>query len=217
MAEVGALTVEEYFAKLAEDNERVVISGDLAMWQSFDSDRHPDLQKAVKVIKRWYNERLTCGGALVLAGGYGCGKTHLAKAICDMMPTKAIMFEETKLFKDIQNGYSGNGNSEYAFMRQARQAQLLIYDDLGSYETENFGWVQGIYRQLFDQRAEQGKPFLITTNLSLKTFGNNPSQFATRLGGRNFSRVMGAVDLPCYIVNLFNVPDYRLRNFLRAA
>jgi DNA replication protein DnaC len=208
------LTIQEYFNELAKDNQKQIINGSISKWHSFDSDRHPDLINAVKTIKRWYNERLPQGGALIISGNYGCGKTHLCQAIKDLYSIYAIMFDEMELFKNIQAGYNGYGTSEAAYMKQARRAKLLIYDDLGSYETDNLRWVQGFYRQLFDKRYEEGKGYLITTNLSLKNrYKNEPSPFAERVGGRNFSRIMGATELNEYVINLSNVPDYRLRKF----
>jgi len=214
LVETEGQTVVDYFEALAGGNGQNpahVIDGSRAMWDSFNSDRHPKLQEAVRIIKKWYNQRLDVGGALIIAGGYGCGKSHLAKAVADLYGWQAVFYEETKLFKAIQQGYGGHGDSEHTIFMKARRAPLLIYDDLGSYETDNDAWIQNIYRQLFDRRFEEGKGFLITTNLALK---GTPSEFEERVGGRNFTRILGAVEHPEYYVNLFGVPDYRLRHFV---
>lgn len=217
LIEQNGQTVVDYFQALVAGqetgNERQVVEGCRRRWESFDSDRHPDLVKAIKAIKKWYNQRLALGGALIIAGGFGCGKTHLAQALADLYGWKAVFFEETKLFKSIQESYGGYGESEASLIKRAWRSPLLIFDDLGSYKTDRLDWVQNIYRQLFDRRFEEGKAYLITTNLSLKAGPDGRSEIEQRVGGRNFTRIMGAVEHSEFYVNLFNVPDYRLRNF----
>jgi len=193
------------------------IGGNLDRWRNFDSDRQPDLIKAVKTIKKWYEHRLNDGGGLILAGGYGAGKTELARAIKEAFGYGAIFWNEEKLVEAIQGGYGHkNGRSQESIMIECWRSPLLILDDLGGYTTENTPWVQNIYYSLFDGRHEAGKAFIITTNLSYKPSqqGNimYPSEFQERVGNRNFSRIMGAVDTGEYCIDLFNVPDYRLRN-----
>ena len=218
MIEAEGQTVADYWNALAAGEEtgnpKETVCGNRARWEAFDSDRHPALVGAVRTIKQWYNQRQPVGGALIIAGGFGCGKTHLARAIADLFGYAAVFYEETKLFKSIQDGYSGQGDSEATYIRRAWRSPLLVFDDLGSYETDRgLAWVQNIYRQLFDRRYEAGKAFVITTNLSLKAGPDGRSEIEQRVGGRNFTRIMGAVEHPEYYINLFDVPDYRLRNF----
>ena len=150
LSEAGGQTVSDYWNALAagEDtgNPKETVSGNRARWESFDSDRHPALVVAVRTIKQWYNQRQPSGGALIIAGGFGCGKTHLARAITDLFGWTAVFYEETKLFKAIQEGYSGFGDSEATYIKRARRSPLLVFDDLGSYETDRLAWAQNIYR-----------------------------------------------------------------------
>lgn len=196
----------------AEQNpDREVIQGQRAYWDSFNSDRHPDLQKAVKVVKRWYNDRLDSGGGLILAGNWGSGKSHLAKAIWELYGSGAIFWNEIVLLKTIQGGYGGKGRTEESIYGDIRRARLLIYDDLGAYPTNSPDWLQSVYYNLFDGRLEAKLATLITTNLPLKA--DNAFPLEERVGSRVFSRLVGQLGTMDYYVDMFAVPDYRKRNF----
>jgi DNA replication protein DnaC len=182
---------------------------DRELWNSFESDRHPDLIKAVKTIREWYNERIEVGGALVLAGGYGCGKTHLARAILRMYGPFAHFLYEPEFIASIQDTYSGNG-SEARIYRMIASHKLLIIDDLGAYEVSEKSerWLQNIYQRLLNNRFEQGKATLITTNLD-----DGTGDLRYRLGEKCYDRLLGALEHTRFYVNLFDVPSYRARNF----
>lgn len=227
LADKNGMTVADYFQAIRTGqptgNEAVSIKSSRRLWESFNSDRHPALQKAVKVIKRWYKERIEQGGAIILAGNCGSGKSHLANAIYEIYGFGAVMWNEIELVKAIQSGYGGGGRSEESIYTHCRRAKLLVYDDLGAYTTQNLEWMQGIYYSLFNARQEAGLATFITTNIPLAqsetkyNAENKPvvltwSPLEERLGLRCYSRVMGAVDDLQYYVDLFDVPDYRQRN-----
>lgn len=219
-AERNQATINQYFEALHAGEvvtERVVVSGCRARWERFQSDRHPTLAKAVKTIMKFYNERIDAGGGLLLTGGHGCGKTELARAIKELYGIHAVFWDERELVKAIQDSYGhrGGGQSEASIFNQCRRARLLIYDDLGAYETDNEAFIQNIYRGLFDGRFEAGRATLITTNLSGTCSNGGRSEFEERVGARNFSRILGQIEHTEFWVDLTGVPDYRLRNFAR--
>lgn len=222
----NGMTIADYFAALQAGQLAVPpdaleeIDTSRVKWDSFDSDRHPSLQKGVKIIKQWYNDRIDSGGAIILAGNCGCGKTHLADAIYKLYGFGAAYWNEADLVEKLQAGYGNKGGRDLeSVANQCRRSKLLIFDDLGAYETDNLKWMQNIYMTLFDGRPEAGRATFITTNLQLYQkiieAGKDTiySPIEHRLGGRVYSRLMGAVDNLTYYVNLFDVPDYRLRNF----
>jgi DNA replication protein DnaC len=221
VANRDGMTLEDYYnalnaGTLVSENAQPVNTS-RARWDSFDSDRHPALKKGVKVIKRWYNDRLDLGGALILAGNCGCGKTHLAQAIYDLYGYGAIYLNEIEMVSKIQASFGGaGGQSLESITNYTDRARLIIYDDLGAYETDNSQWMQNIYMKLFSGRHEAGKAALITTNLKnidTDSEGQVFSPLTNRLGQRVYSRLMGAVGEMKYFIDLFSVPDYRLRNF----
>lgn len=177
------------------------------LWDTFNSDRHPHLAEGVKTVVDWVNNRIEQGGAIILAGGYGSGKSHIAHAICEMYGPAAVYCNESELLAAIRNSYDRGSESEMSIFRRHRMAKILIYDDLGVYRTDSIDWLQNIYYRLFDDCGA----LLLTTNLPLADGEGRPIQ--DRLGRRVYSRVMGKLDTLDYYVDLFDVPDYRLRNF----
>jgi len=192
-------------------NERQAIQGRQELWNSFNSDRHQQLTNAVRVVRDWYNHRLDVGGGLILAGGCGSGKSHLAKAVWELYGYGAVYWNEIRLIEVLQSGYGGGGRTEESVFADVRRAKLLIYDDLGAYQTTNLEWLQRVYYNLFDSREEDGKATMITTNLPL-VFGQS-KPFEDRVGRRVFSRIMGQINERQYYVDMFAVPDYRTRKF----
>lgn len=199
---------------------RHIIRTSKESWLTFDFERHPDLLTARGIIARWYNDHLPRGAALILAGNTGCGKSRLAQALREMYgPMKVCYLNELELINDIQAGYGGKGGKtleEISMM--SWHADWLVLDDFGAYPTENLPWIQGIYYTLFDRKYENRKGILLTTNLHLTVFnpsGDLYSPLGDRLGPRCSSRIMGQLtgitgDLSYYI-DLFNVPDYRIK------
>jgi DNA replication protein DnaC len=128
--------------------------------------------------------------------------------------------------KKIQATYSEKGQSEENVIRALFSQKLLILDDLGTYRTENQGFLSNIYNRIFnDYLAVKNKPLLITTNLPLMIEdeedenGNmkfKPPNIEDRIGARSFSRLcdgLGKIKLGRY-VDLFDVSDYRIEKFL---
>lgn len=191
----------------------VVFSGDRSRWDAFDWQRHPSLAKAKKVIVDWYND-LPGSGALVLAGNNGSGKTHIARALCDLFGGwRTSFYGEVALAKAIQQTYDNRSVSEDGFIKQAIfRPEVFILDDLGTYQAKDMSWMSNVYNRLFDEfLTSMGKPLLVTTNLPLVGPGRS---IETRIGNRSFSRLCGAMRTQSAYVNLFDVSDYRIERFL---
>jgi DNA replication protein DnaC len=189
-----------------------VIAGNLDRWNSLKWDAHPALLAAKKIIVEWSRTRIQ-GGGLIIAGKPGCGKTHIAQAIADARGPLATLVNEVEFIKAIQATYgSRDGQTENSISSRYTSAELLIYDDLGAYTSNNLDWLQGLYYNLFNGRKEVGRATIITTNLPLIDHAKN-SPLRDRVGYRVFSRLLDQVGEEKYFVDLFSVPDYRLRGF----
>ena len=109
-------------------------------------------------------------GWLVLKGGYGCGKTHLAAAIANfrLAARKRAMFVSTPdLLDHLRAAYSPNAVLSYdSRFEEVRNAPLLILDDLGT--QSNTEWAQEKLYQIFNHRYNAKLPTVITTNLELE-------------------------------------------------
>lgn len=203
----------EYWERLKSGDSMIglmaqpmVIQPDLALWESFDP-YHSQLANARRRVGEWYNERLQNGYGVILAGNCGSGKTHLAKAIRDIHILRVKYWSEIDLIKTIQKSFGNKeAKSKAEILLEIDRAGLFILDDLGAYETDNDQWMQTIYMDLFDARCDAKKPFFITTNL-------NKDGLFNRVGDRVASRLLGGIGDRRFFVELFDVPDYRIKDY----
>lgn len=126
-------------------------------------------------LKRAYQRALTYAqapdGWLILKGGYGCGKTHLAAAIanCRLSLGHSALFVNTPdLLDHLRATYGPNSLTSYdQRFEQVRNTPLLILDDLGS--QSNTEWAQEKLYQIFNYRYNARLPTVITTNEELES------------------------------------------------
>ncbi len=109
-------------------------------------------------------------GWLVLKGGYGCGKTHLAAAIANQriaMGHSALFVSTPDLLDHLRATYSPGATTGYdERFEQIRNTPLLILDDLGT--QSNSDWAQEKLYQIFNHRYNGRLPTVVTTNLELE-------------------------------------------------
>lgn len=199
------------------------VTGKRELWDSLDTSVHGDLEQGKQLVHAWYKFGMNEGYSCLVAGNVGCGKSHLARAILEAMtPFKAIFIEETKFIKQLQDSYGDNATSELAIIERCVEAELLIYDDLGAYQTNNLGWIENIYRMIFENRLAKKRPVLFTTNLSFSQNDNGDfGLLEDHIGRRNYDRLLRGIftDNGPYYADLFNVPSYqsnKLAQFLEA-
>ena len=110
-------------------------------------------------------------GWLVLKGGYGCGKTHLAAAIANYrldLGHPVLFINTPDLLDHLRSSfgpYAATGYDER--FEQVRNASLLILDDLGT--QSNTEWAQEKLYQIFNYRYNARLPTIITTNEPLES------------------------------------------------
>lgn len=184
----------------------MVIESDRTLWEQFNA-YHLQLVNARRRVGEWYNDRLPLGCGIILAGNCGCGKTHLAKAIRDIHIMRVKYWSEIDLIKMIQKSFGNKeSKSKAEILLEIDRAELFILDDLGAYETDNDQWMQTIYMDLFDARCDAKRPWMITTNLT-------KDRLFPRVGDRVASRLLGGINGRDYFVEMFDVPDYRMRDY----
>jgi len=109
-------------------------------------------------------------GWLVLTGGYGCGKTHLAAAIANDRIDRghpAIFVVVPDLLDHLRTTFGPSSETQYDKMfEQVRSTQLLILDDMGSQSATP--WAQEKLFQLLNHRYNAQLPTVITTNQRLE-------------------------------------------------
>jgi DNA replication protein DnaC len=114
----------------------------------------------------------TPGGWLLLEGGYGCGKTHLAAAVGNMRLQRGdivLFITVPDLLDHLRSTYGPTAEVAYddSFER-IRNAQFLILDDLGSESPSP--WAQEKLFQLLNHRYNRHLPTVVTTNHDLDRF-----------------------------------------------
>jgi DNA replication protein DnaC len=108
-------------------------------------------------------------GWLLLQGGYGCGKTHLAAAIGNFAVSLGVptLFVTVPDLLDLMR--QSYGDREVGFEErfdEIRRAPLLIMDDFGTQNATP--WAQEKLFQIVNYRYINRLALVVTTNLSLK-------------------------------------------------
>ena len=146
----------------------------LASWRPCRVSARPRLTR-LRSSTRWCRPRLrrpepayalAPTGWLLLIGGNGCGKTHLAVAIARerLAADKAVLFLVVPdLLDHLRATYAPGSPVTYnAFCQQVREAELLVLDDLGSEQSSP--WATEKLFQLLNHRYNAELPTVITTN-----------------------------------------------------
>jgi DNA replication protein DnaC len=135
-------------------------------------------------------------GWLLLQGGYGCGKTHLAAAIANFavdMGVPTLFLTVPDLLDMLRFSYDSEDTTFESRFNEIRNASLLILDDFGTQNAT--GWAQEKLFQIINYRYINKLPLVITTNLSLDDI---EARFRSRLADRG---LVSDVRI--------NAPDYR--------
>ncbi len=110
-------------------------------------------------------------GWLILKGGYGCGKTHLAAAVANHrinLGHPVLFINTPDLLDHLRSAYSPSAETGYdERFDQVRNAPLLILDDLGT--QSNTDWAQEKLYQIFNYRYNARLPTIVTTNEELES------------------------------------------------
>jgi DNA replication protein DnaC len=107
-------------------------------------------------------------GWILLQGGYGSGKTHLAAAIANFavsMGVPTLFLTVPDLLDSLRFAYGAEDTSFEERFDQIRNAKLLILDDFGTQNAT--GWAQEKLFQIVNYRYINKLSTVITTNLSL--------------------------------------------------
>jgi DNA replication protein DnaC len=161
------------------------------------------------------------GKGLLLVGGIGTGKTHLAVGILkELMASRgcACLFcDYRELLKQIQNSYNDSVQAtELELLRPIFEAEVLALDELGAVKPSE--WVWDTVSLILNSRYNDNRTTIITTNFpdepAAATVELSPrgSAFAaTRretLGDRIGERMRSRLHEMCRIVKMQG-PDFR--------
>lgn len=145
-----------------------------------------------------YAEQRWPQGWLLLAGNYGCGKTHLAAAAVSLRIGKGwpAYFVVVPDFLDhLRSAFGPNAESDYDdYFERVKLAEFLVLDDLGAEHATS--WADEKLYQLINYRYNAQLPTMFTTNAQ-------PEDIEPRIRSRIF-------DKQFTILRAITAPDYRL-------
>jgi DNA replication protein DnaC len=126
-------------------------------------------------------------GWLVLHGGFGCGKTHLAAAIVNDQLSRggtALFVVVPDLLDHLRASFAPESEESYDVrFENVREAPLLVLDDLGTQATTP--WAAEKLFQILNHRYNARLATVITTNSDLDSLDD---RLRSRLGHFGFVR-----------------------------
>lgn len=152
------------------------------------------LEAAYREALRWAREPQ---GWLVLMGGNGCGKTHLAAAIANERldaGDRVAFANVADLLDELRAAYAPDAPRRYdQLFRALVDAPVLVLDDLGAQKSSP--WAEEKLYQLLNHRHLAGAYTVVTTN---KRIGDLEPRIASRLADKDIS-----------VLRDITAPDYR--------
>ncbi len=143
---------------------------------TFDSfkptGRHNMAEKQMNSLEWAYNHSnqyaMSLKGWLLIQGGYGCGKTHLAAAIANFtvqLGVPTLFLTVPDLLDTLRFSFDSNDVSFEERLEQIKNVKLLVLDDFGTQNTT--GWAQEKLFQIINFRYINKLPLVVTTNLAM--------------------------------------------------
>lgn len=134
---------------------------------------------------------------IFFSGSYGCGKTHLAVALCqelllDSRLLSVLFVYAVDLLYSIRKSFSSDGAD--SIIERYTSVDYLILDDLGAEKSTE--WAIETLSLIIDRRDRNMLPTIVTSNLSL-------ADIEEKLSGRIASRLANGK------VVKIDMPDYR--------
>lgn len=164
---------------------------------SFETFLESKENKKIRSICIKYAEKWPECGGLVMLGGVGTGKTHLAIALCRELCLKGVSCKLTtvnKIVRDIRSvwgknpqyyednyGQSAREKTEATVIEDYNKIDLLVIDEIGSQYGSDSEKI--IVNEIINNRYEDMKPTVVMGNVSL-------SEINTILGERVVDRLI---------------------------
>jgi len=193
-------------SSLALLSDRSFGSFSLREHERLESDEKQSLQKAFNAATQFSEEP---SGWLVLLGGYGSGKTHLAAAIGNYrkaMGEEPIFVVVPDLLDHLRATFSPQSSVSYdRRFDEVRSARLLILDDLGTQSATP--WAREKLYQLLNYRYNAKLPTVITSAQSLDDMD---ARIRSRMLDRRVCRIF-AITTPAYTEPSSGTPRRKLK------
>ncbi len=169
-----------------------------ASFEDFSLDYYPDtidrkygasprtiMEHTLRSCRLYAQQFTKTSGSLLFVGGTGLGKTMLSACIASAAVEKghSVCYESaSRLFSKLEKNRFSPDEETRAQVRQFEDCDLLILDDLGTELPGSF--VTAALYDLLNSRLLEGKPMIISTNLTVEEIAQRYSpQIASRLRG----------------------------------
>jgi DNA replication protein DnaC len=159
---------------------------------------------------------------LLLVGGTGTGKTHLAVAALKALIEKGhqgLFLDYQRLLERIRSSYDKtSGISDRDAYSSALEVDVLLLDELGAHRMSD--WVEDTITAIVTHRANYKKPLIATTNLPDENMTGKVIAYqgpgGTPVYEKSLTEVIGArarsrLFEMCRVVNMPTVEDYRVK------
>ena len=175
---------------------------------------HPSLEEARYVCQKYVAAFDDLQHGILFMGNQGVGKTHLAvgvlRALIARYDLTGYFADYRDLLRDIQNSYNPiSQTSEGEILRPILLSDVLLLDELGARRPT--AWVQDTVADIINERYNQERVTLITTNFCEPKGSNDAVSLEERIGKPLVSRLYEMCRL-----RLIEGDDFR-RNVKRAA
>jgi len=187
-----------------QKKELTLLSGGKETFQQFRLDYYPDqydpkfgaspraiMERNFQNCRRYATTFTPNSGNLLFVGGTGLGKTFLSACIARAVADRgySVVYETaSRLFSKLEQAKFGGGEDARKEANKYMACDLLILDDLGTEMPGQF--VTAALYSLVNDRLQEGKPMVISTNLNVDELARRYSpQIASRLHG-NFARLI---------------------------
>ncbi len=183
----------------------------LESFELWNKAKDPSLGRAKKAVQEFVDLYPQVDRGLLLMGGVGTGKTHLAvAALTGLIRDKGVrgrFADFTSLVLEIQMTFDVPGGSRN-LLRPLVEAELLVLDELGAGKTS--AWVTDLLYYLVNTRYLEGRLTIFTTNFLDPPDVPRPQEeyLADRISRRIRSRLFEM----CRSVSLTG-DDYRKRQW----
>ena len=179
--------------KRLEEPERLLEASNLGerfkgrTFASFDAKRDREAFDACNKYAKAENLLELQRNSLLIAGGYGSGKTHLAAAVTQVLTNRGISVlfgTAIEHFDKIRDDFEHTGLNKH--IARMKSANVLVIDDLGKEKKSD--WTKQVLFDVVNYRYEHKLPIIITTNLVSKD-GKEFSALANHVEGAVYSRI----------------------------
>lgn len=159
--------------------QHIDIANTLGFFQKNNIVNVMAIEKCMKYINHM-DEYIQDGIGLLIRGSVGTGKTSMAVSVMReaIKHNYSVLFVPSSSLVDMI--MSGSEEERVKFNNRLKHVKLLVIDDLGTEYSK--GWITNKIQSIIDERYNEKKTTIITTNLEQK--GSLRNRYSARLEDR---------------------------------